>query len=65
MQPHYRTNHIDAFLLIILTNAISARSNSALPDGRDYNETFWSCFNVNFNLNFKVVFWDCVNKKLK
>jgi hypothetical protein len=41
--------------LVILTNATLARLNSALPDGGDYTETYWSCFNVNFNVNFKIV----------
>jgi hypothetical protein len=27
-----------------------------LPDDGDYTETGWSCFNVNFNANFKIVF---------
>jgi hypothetical protein len=31
----------------------SVRSNSALPDYGDYTETYWSYFNVNFNVNFK------------
>ena len=55
MRPHYRTIHIDVFWLVILTNATLARSNSALPDDVDYTETCWSCFNVNFNVNFKIV----------
>jgi hypothetical protein len=33
-----------------------ARSHTALPDDGDYTETCWSCFNVNFNVNFKIVF---------
>jgi hypothetical protein len=41
--------------VIILTNVALARSNSALPDGGDYTGTCWSCFNINFNLNFKIV----------
>jgi hypothetical protein len=42
--------------ITILTNATLARSNSALPDDGDYSETCWSCFDVNFNVNFKMVF---------
>jgi hypothetical protein len=56
MQPHYRTIHVHAFQLIILTKVTLARSNSALPDDGDYIETCQSCFNVNFNVNFKIVF---------
>jgi hypothetical protein len=40
----------------ILTNAALARSNSALPDDGDYTETCWSCFNVDFDVNFRTVF---------
>jgi len=40
--------------LIILKIATSARWNSALPDDGDYNEICWSCFNVNFNVHFKI-----------
>jgi type VI protein secretion system component Hcp len=56
MQPHYRTNRIEIFYLIILTNVPLARLNNALPDDGDYTETCWSCFNVNINVNFKIVF---------
>jgi len=42
--------------LVILTNATLARSNSALPDDGDYTETCRSCFNVNFNVDFKIAF---------
>jgi len=56
MWPHYRTIHINVFQLVILTNATLARTNSALPDDGDYTETCWSCLNVNFNVNFKIVF---------
>jgi len=42
--------------LVILTNATLVRSNSALPDNGDYTETCLSCFNVNFNVSFKIVF---------
>jgi hypothetical protein len=55
MQSHYRTTHVDAFSLIILTSVTLTRSNSALPDDGDYTETRWSCFNVNFNVKFKIV----------
>jgi len=54
--------------LIILTTATLASSNNALP-ADDYTETHRSCFNVNFNVNFKIVLkqFTCasfVNKKL-
>jgi hypothetical protein len=49
-------NTLMFFWLIILTNVTLARSNSALPDDGDYTETCWSCFNVNLNVNFKIVF---------
>ena len=52
MRAHYRIIHINVFQLLILTNATLARMNSALPDDGDYTETCWSCFNVNFNVNF-------------
>jgi hypothetical protein len=39
--------------LTVLTNVTLASSNSALPEDGDYTETFWSCFNVNFNTPFK------------
>jgi len=39
--------------LTVLTNVTLASSNSALPDGGDYTETCWSCFNVNINTHFK------------
>jgi len=38
--------------VVILTNATLVRLNSALPDGGDYTETCWNCFNVNFNVDF-------------
>jgi len=41
--------------LVILINAILARSSSALPEDSIYTETCWSCFNVTFNVNFKIV----------
>jgi hypothetical protein len=52
--------------LTVLTNVTLASSNSALPDDGDYAETCWSCFNVNFSVNFKIVFktflnWSCFN----
>ena len=56
MQPYYRTIHIHAFYLIILIKVTLARTNSALPDDGDYIETCWSCFNIYFNANFKIVF---------
>jgi hypothetical protein len=46
-------NHTDGFQLAVLTTVTLARSNSALPDDCDCTETFWSCFNVNFNTPFK------------
>jgi hypothetical protein len=48
MQPH-------PFILTVLTTVTLASSNSALPDDGDYTETYWSCFNVNFNTPFKVI----------
>jgi len=56
MRPHYRTIHISVIYLFILTNATLASSNSALPGDGDYTETCWSCFIVNFNVKFKIVF---------
>jgi hypothetical protein len=41
--------------LIILTNVTLASSKNALPDDGDGTETCWSCFNVNFNVDFKIV----------
>jgi hypothetical protein len=29
-------------------------SVAALPDHGNYTETCWNCFNVNFNVNFKI-----------
>jgi hypothetical protein len=55
MQPHHRINHTDVFQLIVLTSVALARSNNALPDDGDFTETCRSCFNVNFNVNFKIV----------
>jgi len=55
MRPYYRTIQINVFLLVILTNTTLARSNNALPDDGDCTETYRSCFNVNFNINFKIV----------
>jgi len=40
--------------MIILTKLTLARSNSALPDDGDYTEIRCSCFNANFNVNFKI-----------
>jgi hypothetical protein len=54
MQPNYRTIHVDAFQLIILTKVTLARLNSALPDDGDYTETCWSCLNVTFNVNLEL-----------
>jgi len=56
MQPNHQINHIEVFLLTVLTTVTLANSNSALPDGGDYAETCWSCIYVNFNVNFKIVF---------
>ena len=56
MQPHYRIIHIDVLQLVILTNATLASSLSELSGDGDYTETCWSCFSVNFNVNFKIVF---------
>jgi hypothetical protein len=33
-----------------------ASSDSALPDDGDYIETRWSCFKVNFNITFKILY---------
>jgi hypothetical protein len=41
--------------LFILTNVTLARSNNALPDDGDYTEACWSCSDVNFNVNFRIV----------
>jgi hypothetical protein len=38
--------------LTVFRTVTLARSNSALPDDGDYTETFWNCFNVNFNIPF-------------
>jgi hypothetical protein len=56
MQPQYRINHTDVFQFIILTTVTLARSNNAPPDDGDCTETCRSCFNVNFNAKFKIVF---------
>jgi hypothetical protein len=56
MRPHYRINHIDVFQLVILTTVTLARSNTALPYVGVCTETRRSCFNVNFNVNLKIVF---------
>jgi hypothetical protein len=58
MQPHYQINHIDVFLLIILTTVTLASSNNALPDDGDCTDTCRSYFNVNCNANFKICFLD-------
>jgi hypothetical protein len=42
-------------MMMMMIMMTLARSNSALPDDGDYTETCWSCFNVNFNANFKIV----------
>jgi len=42
--------------LFILTKVTLTRSNSALPGDGDYIKTCWSCFNVNFNVDFAIVF---------
>jgi hypothetical protein len=39
--------------LTVLTNVTLASSNSALPDDGDYTETWWSYFNINFNIPLK------------
>jgi hypothetical protein len=36
----------------VLANVTLASSNSALPNDGDYTETYWSCFNGNFNTPF-------------
>ena len=41
-------------ILIILTKVTLARPNSALPDDGDYTDTCRNCFNINFNVNFKI-----------
>jgi hypothetical protein len=56
MQPHHQINHTDVFELIILTTVTLSSSNNALPDDGDCTETCRSCFNVNFNVKFKIYF---------
>jgi hypothetical protein len=41
---------------IYMLHVTLARSMSALPDDGDYTETCCSCFNINFNVNFKKSF---------
>jgi len=43
--------------------ATLARWNNALPDGGDYTKTCLSCFDVSFNVNFKIVLrqFDCAS----
>jgi len=53
MHPHHRINHTDVFELIILTTVTLASSNNMLPDDGDWTDTWQSCFNVNFEVNFK------------
>jgi hypothetical protein len=53
-RPIYRTHGSQR--LIILTTVTLASSNNALPDDGDCTETCRSCFNVNSNVNFKIVF---------
>jgi hypothetical protein len=51
------TNYPHQYVLIDCFNTVTlASSNTALPDDGVCAETCRNCFNVNFNVNFKIVF---------
>jgi hypothetical protein len=55
-EHEYQVSKFFIHKLIILTTVTLASSNNALPDDGDCTETCWSCFSVNCNVNFKIVF---------
>jgi hypothetical protein len=63
MQPHDQINHTDVNEWNVLTNVTLASSNCTLPDDGDNTETYWSCFNVNFNILLNQLFCSSVGNK--